>query len=329
MYIDENVVNHGTEAQAQTNETQQDQQSQSQPVPLSEQPTVPFSNSLNDLDTDMRQAAEIPLPDDDDEDILLEVPSNAQQQPATGALDTQNQDQQMETSPPPPTTQPTSSEQTSSVASSTEEGAIGGATSTIPQEGESSQQPVVAPVPSDAFVSPLGDEPVSSQSEPSSSQNQDMDPAIRAILGDLEVPEGIDPSFLAALPSEMRDEVIAEHLRQQRIRQRAAAPPPVASDAPPVAEVNPEFLAALPPNIQEEVLAQQRLEQQRQAAVNMNPNDPVDAAAFFQNLTPQLRQAVSGNVFHPLIFFHTKKNIWPPLPPKNSFFRFLYLRNVI
>lgn len=42
---------------------------------------------------------------------------------------------------------------------------------------------------------------------------QDMDPAIRAILGDLEVPEGVDPSFLAALPPEMRDEVIQEHLR--------------------------------------------------------------------------------------------------------------------
>lgn len=59
-----------------------------------------------------------------------------------------------------------------------------------------------------------------------------------------------------------------------------------------VVEVNPEFLAALPPNIQEEVLAQQRIEQQRQAAAAANPNDPVDAAAFFQNLQPSLRQAI-------------------------------------
>lgn len=28
-----------------------------------------------------------------------------------------------------------------------------------------------------------------------------------------QIPDGIDPSFLAALPEEMRDEVIAEHLR--------------------------------------------------------------------------------------------------------------------
>ena len=42
---------------------------------------------------------------------------------------------------------------------------------------------------------------------------QDMDPSVRAILGDLQVPEGVDPSFLAALPAEMRDEVIQEHMR--------------------------------------------------------------------------------------------------------------------
>jgi E3 ubiquitin-protein ligase HUWE1 len=41
----------------------------------------------------------------------------------------------------------------------------------------------------------------------------DMDPAIRAILGDLIVPDGVDPTFLAALPQEMRDEVIQEHMR--------------------------------------------------------------------------------------------------------------------
>lgn len=28
-----------------------------------------------------------------------------------------------------------------------------------------------------------------------------------------EIPDGVDPSFLAALPQEMRDEVIAEHIR--------------------------------------------------------------------------------------------------------------------
>jgi E3 ubiquitin-protein ligase HUWE1 len=83
--------------------------------------------------------------------------------------------------------------------------------------------------------------------------------------------------------------------RLQRLRQRAQQQSTEAAP-PSVTEVNPEFLAALPPAIQEEVLAQQRLEQQRQAAAAANPNDPVDAAAFFHNLQPSLRQAVSGEM---------------------------------
>lgn len=79
--------------------------------------------------------------------------------------------------------------------------------------------------------------------------------------------------------------------RQQRIRQRTQQT--AVQEAQAIADVNPEFLAALPLNIQEEVLAQQRMEQQRQAAAAANPNDPVNAAEFFQNLQPSLRQAVS------------------------------------
>ncbi|KZC13383.1 E3 ubiquitin-protein ligase HUWE1 [Dufourea novaeangliae] len=105
-----------------------------------------------------------------------------------------------------------------------------------------------------------------------------------------QLPDGVDPSFLAALPEDMRDEVIAEQLRLQRIRIRAQAT--VVEELTGPVEVNPEFLAALPPAIQEEVLAQQRLEQQRHAAASANPDDPVDAAAFFQNLQPSLRQAI-------------------------------------
>lgn len=41
------------------------------------------------------------------------------------------------------------------------------------------------------------------------------------------------------------------------------------------------------------MLAQQRLEQQRQAAALSDPNDPVDAAAFFQDMPSSLRTAVS------------------------------------
>lgn len=88
------------------------------------------------------------------------------------------------------------------------------------------------------------------------------------------------------------------------MRQRAQAS--VVEELSGPVEVNPEFLAALPPAIQEEVLAQQRMEQQRHAAASANPEDPVDAAAFFQNLQPSLRQAVSTYIFENLfLLFNT------------------------
>ena len=52
-------------------------------------------------------------------------------------------------------------------------------------------------------------------------------PDFSAILGDLDIPEGVDPSFLAALPEDMRAEVIEEQRRLVRARQ-APAPPPAA-----------------------------------------------------------------------------------------------------
>lgn len=113
-----------------------------------------------------------------------------------------------------------------------------------------------------------------------------------------EVPDGVDPSFLEALPEDVRREVITEQRRLMRLQQRTQITSGVENAIPGgSSEVSPEFLAALPPALQEEVLAQQRLERQRQAAASVNPEDPVDTAAFFQNLQPSLRQAVSFKFF--------------------------------
>jgi hypothetical protein len=54
--------------------------------------------------------------------------------------------------------------------------------------------------------------PVSSEPMPGPSGTQQVE-EYRGILGDIVIPEGVDPSFLAALPEEMRQEVINEHLR--------------------------------------------------------------------------------------------------------------------
>ena len=87
-------------------------------------------------------------------------------------------------------------------------------------------------------------------------------------------------------------QVLEQH-RMLRFQQRASTSDTGLDEVAAGAnEVNAEFLAALPPALQEEVLSQQRLEQQRQAAARANPDEPVDAGAFFETLQPSLRTMV-------------------------------------
>lgn len=140
-------------------------------------------------------------------------------------------------------------------------------------------------------VSNQAEEPAISSVPSSSSNNQHLESTVRNSDSE-EIPEGVDPSFLEALPPEMRREVLEQHrlLRlQQRISMTTTADQAIAGSS---SEVSPEFLAALPPALQEEVLTQQRLEQQRQAAARANPDEPVDAGAFFETLQPSLRTMV-------------------------------------
>ena len=147
----------------------------------------------------------------------------------------------------------------------------------------SSEQPQAGPSASSSRP------PTSGASGVASTAASDYDSVLG--LNVSELPEGVDPSFLAALPEDMRQEVIEEQRRLQNIRQRAAQHVEAG-----VQEVNPEFLAALPPSIQEEVLAQQRLEQQRQAAASANPEAPVDPGEFLQTLPASLRQTVLADM---------------------------------
>ncbi|KAI5571218.1 hypothetical protein BDE02_11G079400 [Populus trichocarpa] len=74
----------------------------------------------------------------------------------------------------------------------------------------------------------------------------------------------IDPTFLEALPEDLRTEVLASQQAQ------SVQPPTYAP--PSVEDIDPEFLAALPPDIQAEVLAQQRAQRIAQQA----EGQPVD-----------------------------------------------------
>jgi len=105
---------------------------------------------------------------------------------------------------------------------------------------------------------------------------------------------GIDPEFLEALPDEMREEVLAQHLREQRLTREQ---PPAES------QISSEFLDALPAEIRAELLEQERAERRRAqaaaAAAAAAPAAPaptgpsdMDPASFLATLDPNLRQAV-------------------------------------
>ena len=87
--------------------------------------------------------------------------------------------------------------------------------------------PTIPTVPSDSLPASAlpGEAPVPPAAAASSGPSRQPD--FSAILGDLDIPEGVDPSFLAALPEDMRAEVIEEQRRLVRARQ-APAPPPAA-----------------------------------------------------------------------------------------------------
>lgn len=99
---------------------------------------------------------------------------------------------------------------------------------------------------------------------------------------DVASANAIDPTFLEALPEDLRAEVLAS---------QQAQPVQAPSYAPPSAEdIDPEFLAALPPDIQAEVLAQQRAQRVAQQAEG-RPVD-MDNASIIATFPAELREEV-------------------------------------
>ncbi|CAK7324495.1 unnamed protein product [Dovyalis caffra] len=92
----------------------------------------------------------------------------------------------------------------------------------------------------------------------------------------------IDPTFLEALPEDLRAEVLASQQAQ------SVQPPTYAP--PSVDDIDPEFLAALPPDIQAEVLAQQRAQRIAQQAEGQ-PVD-MDNASIIATFPNELREEV-------------------------------------
>lgn len=108
----------------------------------------------------------------------------------------------------------------------------------------------------------------------------------------------IDPGFLEALPEELREEVLTQHIRERR----AAA---ATSDQP--SEISREFLEALPDEIREELLQQELTDRRRREREQVRASRPggaaggvgsgggpvdLDLASFLATLEPGLRQTV-------------------------------------
>ncbi|KAI9848797.1 MAG: hypothetical protein M1838_000378 [Thelocarpon superellum] len=106
----------------------------------------------------------------------------------------------------------------------------------------------------------------------------------------------IDPEYLAALPDELRDEVLLQQLAEQRSQRVATGEQPT--------DISPEFLEALPDEIREELLEQEaqdrrrreREEARRNTAAPNNSGaaagDDMDPATVLATLDPGLRQAI-------------------------------------
>ncbi|UTT88591.1 hypothetical protein NDA17_001733 [Ustilago hordei] len=123
-----------------------------------------------------------------------------------------------------------------------------------------------APAPSAASVAG-GAEASSSSAQPAeppagaSSGQADAPAAERATITingeEIDITDtGIDPTFLEALPDDLREEVLNQHFRERRATEAT-------SNLPQPTSIAPEFLDALPPELRAEVIHQEAIETSR------------------------------------------------------------------
>ncbi len=159
-------------------------------------------------------------------------------------------------------------------------------------DAEMADAPGVSSIPS--TVTPL-DEPTSVSEETSaeaaaSTSNRTPERITVMIHGSaIDITDtGIDPTFLEALPDDMREEVLNQHVRDQQAAR---------VERPPDSQISSEFLDALPPEIRAEIIQQEAMERARlrsEEAARGPPREAaeIDPASFIASLDPTLRQAV-------------------------------------
>lgn len=166
--------------------------------------------------------------------------------------------------------------------------------STAPVQEHAEQTPITDSVTSDVEMRDVPpSEPVATVSQAEVAGPSQVQERLTVMIHGSEVDitdMGMDPTFLEALPDDIREEVINQHVRDQRAAR---------IERPADSQISPEFLDALPPEIRAELIQQERLEQARQARpATANDNAPpgvaadIDPASFIASLDPHLRQVV-------------------------------------
>lgn len=145
-----------------------------------------------------------------------------------------------------------------------------------------SRRPSGSAVPAggrDLSLESVSEVPQNSNQEPEQNNEGNHEPA-RAADAD-----SIDPTFLEALPEDLRAEVLSS--RQNQVGQASNDQPQNDGD------IDPEFLAALPPDIREEVLAQQRAQRLQQQSQELE-GQPVemDAVSIIATFPSEIREEV-------------------------------------
>lgn len=125
---------------------------------------------------------------------------------------------------------------------------------------------------------------------------------------------GIDPDYLAALPEEFREEVIAQTVSSRRLQAQEAVETAGAGEN---TEVFQEFLEALPEELREEIIQQERHERRRREREEQRRQAPapgndagaqdMDPASILLTFPPDIREEV---------FMDQGEELMDQLPPE-------------
>ncbi|KAG8048577.1 hypothetical protein GUJ93_ZPchr0009g267 [Zizania palustris] len=143
--------------------------------------------------------------------------------------------------------------------------------------------------PSGGSVVPGSSRDISLESVSEVPQNQNQETDQNANAGDPEPNratdiDSIDPTFLEALPEDLRAEVLSS--RQNQVGQTSNGQSQNDGD------IDPEFLAALPPDIREEVLVQQRAQRLQQSQELEGQPVEMDAVSIIATFPSEIREEV-------------------------------------